>query len=91
MVLAINYELVSDATRAIDALRRVEELTPDDTLDAAQRSEFAALRARLASFVDLPALPEWRIVARSGDRGYVPPVEVDALWERFLSMGADDQ
>ena len=30
MVLAINYELVSDATRALDSLRRIEELTPAD-------------------------------------------------------------
>jgi hypothetical protein len=89
MVLAVNYELASDATRAIDALRRIEELTPDHELAPGQRAEFGAMRSRLARLIDLPSLPAWRVAARSGDTGYVPPAEIAALYERFLSTRGD--
>jgi hypothetical protein len=61
MVLAINYELISDATRALDALRRIEELTPDHQISVASRTEIEALREQLNPLTSLPALPRWRV------------------------------
>lgn len=61
MVLAINYEIVSNATRAMTALRKVEELgVPADL-----KSEVREIRAWLKDGMDLPGIPRSAVEAAS--------------------------
>lgn len=53
MVLAINYEIVSNATRAMSALRKVEEIGVPTGLER----EVQEIRSWLKDYLDLPAIP----------------------------------
>jgi hypothetical protein len=83
MVLALNYELVSDATRALDAMRRVEEIIPDHEISPAQRSRGSILREWLSSLTLLPALPAWRVQGPASDPRRASVAEIDNLYEAF--------
>lgn len=91
MVLATNYELVSDATRALDSLRRIEELTPDHEIDLEARVEYGNLRKRLLEHTTLPAIPAWRVTGRSADSGRATQVEIEELYRQFLELGEDQK
>ena len=86
MVLAVNYELVSDSTRALQALRQLEELTPHGRLPEGAPAKIAALRTELTQHCLLPAIPAWRIQSRADDRA--SPEEIEAAYQAYRQMGA---
>lgn len=69
MVLAVNYEIMSHATRALTELRKAEELSRGD-LDGAQMRDY------LTPKVDLPAL-------RRDQLNAMPSALVKELYEKF--------
>ena len=85
-VLAVNYELVSDATRALDALRRIEELTPDHLMSSDQRARSIALRRWFSDLIALPALPKWRVSGQASGPDQASQAEIDSLYEQFDDM-----
>jgi len=64
MALAVNYELCSHASRAIAALRAVEENAPPyQEMDA----DSAQIRSYLTSCISLPAIPRKEVGWHSAD------------------------
>ena len=86
MVLAINYELVSDATRALDSLRRIEELTPADQLTLQEGADYTEVRGQLSGLLKLPALPAWRVTGPSSDPKHATQMEIDELYSQFAEL-----
>ena len=83
MVLAINYELVSDATRGLESLRRLEELTPESERTSAQEAEGRELRKQLNILTVLPAIALWRVTGRGGETR-ASEEEIDEKYREFL-------
>jgi len=90
MVLAINYELASDAMRALDALRRVEELTTALS-EGGDRGDLEAVRRRLFDLTSLPALPLSRVRGDSSLSSRASQAEIEALYAQFIQATASGE
>lgn len=73
MVLAVNYEIMSHASRALAELRKAEELSGGE-VDGTEMREY------LAPKVDLPAV-------RRDEVDSVPGERVDSLYSDFVEGG----
>lgn len=73
MVLAVNYEIMSHASRSLAELRKAEELSKGEV-------NGHEMREYLTPKVDLPAV-------RRDEADYISQQTVDALYEEFLARG----
>lgn len=80
MVLATNFEIVSNATRVLSALRKAEEIG----VRADHQFDVQEIRTWLTSYVDLPAIPRSELET-------TPQSEINRLYRRFeLDQGRSD-
>ncbi len=82
MALAVNYELVSHASRALAELRKTEELAPDAQLSSAE-----SMRRYLMSRASLPAISYNATEVTSRDeieRRYQEHLEGKTAWAHYF-------